>query len=65
MSGPPQGHQSGKTLLHTRGFGLKILHPKINKNGAQQTSTNIIISTPVNTNFDETTTKPTTTTSKS
>jgi hypothetical protein len=27
MSGPPQGHLCGKTLLHTRGFGLKILHP--------------------------------------
>ena len=64
MSGPPQGHLCGKTLLHTRGFGLKILQPN-QQNGAQQTSTNIIISTPVNTNFDETTTKPTTTTSKS
>jgi hypothetical protein len=38
MSGPPQGHLCGKTLLHTRGFGLKILHPITPKNqyGAQQ-----------------------------
>ncbi len=45
MSGPPQEHQCGKTLLHTRGFGLKILqqhHPKIKQNGAQQTTTNIV-----------------------
>ena len=27
MSGPPQGHLCGKTLLHTRGFGLKIVQP--------------------------------------
>lgn len=44
MSGPPQGHLCGKTLLHTRGFGLKILQlqhpitPKYRK-GAQQTLT--------------------------
>ncbi len=42
MSGPPQGHLCGKTLLHTRGFGLKILHPNqekaLNKPQHQQTS---------------------------
>ena len=38
MSGPPQGHLCGKTLLHTRGFGLKILHPKTPNNNHQTNS---------------------------
>ncbi len=61
MSGPPQGHQCGKFLLHTRGFCLKILHPKTPTKQMWR-STNFNINkqpnlTSVNTNFDKTPTK--------
>ncbi len=40
MSGPPQEHQCGKTLLHTRGFGLKILqHQQQQQHTQNQTET--------------------------
>ena len=62
MSGPPHEHQSGKTLLHTRGFGLKILHTSkaFNKPSISSTS-----NTPTLTNANKVKPISTTLTSKS